>query len=183
MTQVIGLIGRIASGKTVVADFLVKEKGAVYYRFSDVLKDVLVRLHMPNTRENLQNLGLALRGAFGDGVLAHALKEDLKRRDSKLIVVDGIRYQDEFDMVKALGGKIVYVTAPQKARYERAKRRATRGEAHLSFEEFVKSENKETERLIDVLGKEADVKIENTGTIDELKKQAERLILDSAEGP
>ena len=59
MSLVIGLVGRIASGKSVVADHLVRGKHASYYRFSDVLRDILLRLHKPNTRGNLQDLGLA----------------------------------------------------------------------------------------------------------------------------
>ena len=176
MTRIIGLIGGIASGKTVVADYLVKEKGASYYRFSDVLRDVLKRLHKPDTRENLQDLGLALRKSFGDGLLAGVLREDILADGAELIVVDGIRYQDEFDMVKGLGGRVVYVTSPEKARFERVLRRGTRGEAKITFEEFRKCEERETERMIDALGKKADIVIENTGTMDELRRKIERAL-------
>jgi dephospho-CoA kinase len=178
MTKVVGLIGRIASGKTIVSEYLVSEKGARYYRFSDVLKDLLLRVHKPNNRENLQNIGLAIRKVFGDGILAQALREDIAADKSGLIVVDGIRYQDEFDMVKGLGGIVIFVTAPQRMRYERVIKRATRGEARISLEEFQRSEEKETERFIDLLGSKADIIIENTGSIADLKKRVE-----SAVGP
>ncbi|MFH0863016.1 MAG: AAA family ATPase [Candidatus Altiarchaeota archaeon] len=173
MSHIIGLIGGIASGKTAVADYLLREKGASYYRFSDVLRDVLKRLHKPETRENLQELGLSLRKAYGDGLLAQVLKEDVLADGADIIVVDGIRYQDEFEMVKGLGGRIVYVCAPQKVRYGRATSRGTRGEAKISFEEFRKSEERETERMIESLGKMADVVLENTGTLSELKAKIE----------
>jgi len=173
--KVIGLIGRIASGKTVVADYLVKERGARYYRFSDVLRDVLTRLHKPVTRENLQNLGLGLRRMYGDGLLAEILRQDIMDSKAELVVVDGIRYQDEYDMVKSLGGRLIHITAPQETRHRRAYGRGTRGEAAICFEDFRKSEEKETERFIDEIGDKADFVIENTGTVEELKAKIGRI--------
>ena len=176
MKKVVGLIGRIASGKTIVSDQLLAGENTSYYRFSDVLKDVIERVHEENTRENLQELGLALRGVFGDGVLAAALKKDIEADDADLIVVDGIRYDDEYDMVKSLGGVIVYVTAPEQTRYERVLGRATRGEAELSLEDFRHNESKETEKRIDELGENADYIIENTGTLDELNEKVSEVV-------
>ncbi len=178
MTVVIGLIGRIASGKSIVADHLVREHRASYYRFSDILRDILLRLHRPNTRENLQDLGLALRKVFGDGLLAETLKKDIEDDDSDFVVVDGIRYRDEYDMVKSLGGVIAYVTAPEDVRYERVVGRGTRGEAEITLEEFRRNEARETEKLIDQLGAEADVVLENTGTIEELKQKVDAFVKD-----
>jgi dephospho-CoA kinase len=176
MRVIVGLIGRIASGKSVVADHLVREHKASYYRFSDVLRDLLLRLHKPNTRENLQDMGLAMRKVFGDGVLAETLKRDIEEDKAELIVVDGIRYQDEYDMVKELGGATVYVSAPERVRYERVTSRATRGEAGISFKEFRESEAKETERLIDELGGRADYIVENTGSVEELKDKVDDML-------
>ncbi|MFH1055873.1 MAG: AAA family ATPase [Candidatus Altiarchaeota archaeon] len=176
MRVVIGLIGRIASGKSIVADYLVREKHASYYRFSDVLRDLLLRLHKPNTRANLQELGLALRRVFGDGILAEALKVDIEAEEAELIIVDGIRYEDEFRMVKEIGGILVYITAPQEMRYQRVVNRASRGEAGISIEDFKRNEARQTEELIDTLGAKADHKIDNTGTIEELKKKVDEIL-------
>ncbi|MFH1403493.1 MAG: AAA family ATPase [Candidatus Altiarchaeota archaeon] len=175
--KVIGLIGRIGSGKSIVAEHLVENYGAVVYRFSDVLKDVLNRVHKPITRENLQDLGVALRSAFDDqGILAEVLRADIMESDSKLIIVDGIRYYDEVEMVKGVGGVTLYVKAPPEVRYERVVKRGTRGERHISFDEFKVSEGRETERMIDEIGSNADYTIENTGTLDELKSKVDELM-------
>jgi dephospho-CoA kinase len=176
MTRIIGLIGAIASGKTLVADYLVKEEKARYFRFSDVLRDILVRLHQADTRENLQSLGLGLRKTFGEGILAKAVRQDLAAVKGGLIVVDGIRYPDEFDMVKGLGGTIIFITAPQEVRHMRATRRGTRGEVRICLEDFKKCEEKETERLIEALGAKADYTITNTGTMDELRGEITRIL-------
>lgn len=170
------MIGRIASGKTVVASHLQDEYGGRIIRFSDALRDVLDRLHLENTRTNLQDLGVALRGTFGDGILAQAVRKEVESCGDDVIVVDGIRYQDEFDMAKALGAKIIFVDAPQEARYGRVVGRGTRGEAHISLEEFKASELKPTEKEIDSLGAKADYVVENTGSIEELKGRIDEIM-------
>ncbi|HHQ45534.1 MAG TPA: hypothetical protein ENN13_05330 [Candidatus Altiarchaeales archaeon] len=172
--RVVGLIGAIGCGKTAVAEYLVEKHGARYFRFSDILRDVLERMNQPVVRENLQVLGIALRKSFGDGFLAEALKTDLESENPAFAVVDGIRYQDEFDMVKSLGGQIWFVDASPEIRYERAVKRGTRGEKDLSFDEFMKNEMNETERNIQTLGSKADVKIRNESTLEELYSTVEK---------
>jgi dephospho-CoA kinase len=174
--KVIGLIGRIASGKSSIADYMVDEKEAAYFRFSDVLRDVLARIHEQNTRENLQKLGISLRSAFGDDILAKSLRADVLEDNSEYVIIDGIRYQDEVEMVKSLGGVTVYVHSPVKTRYERVLSRGSRGEARISLKEFNDSEEKPTEKRIDEIGQNADFIIENTGTMDELKDKVDRII-------
>lgn len=173
---ILGLIGRIGSGKTVAADYLVRKYGVGYLRFSDVLRDILQRIHKPDTRENLQNLGIALRKCFGEGVLAGVLRKDILASTREVIVVDGVRYEDEVQMIKDVGGKIVYVTAPQELRFERTVGRGTRGESGLTFQQFRENENRETEKMIDVLGERAEYRIDNTGTVEDLKRKVDAIV-------
>lgn len=179
MTLVIGLVGKISAGKGAIAEHLADRYDASVYRFSDVLKDLLQRLHLPDTRENLQNLGVVLRGAFGDGVLATALGEDIKKDEAEVIVVDGIRYENEVRMLRGFENNVlIFVTAPVEVRYKRATGRGTRGEKGLSLKEFKKLDNRETERLIDTIGKKADIRIENTGSLKELYEKVDRVVRD-----
>jgi dephospho-CoA kinase len=175
MRQVVGLSGKIASGKSIVADYLI-ERGASYYRFSDVLRDILKRLHVEDTRGNLQGLGGSLRELFGDDILARVLKADILSDGGQLIVVDGVRYAGEARMLRDVGGIIVFVEAPAKIRYERAVGRGTRGEAKLSFEEFLNNEGMPTELGIEGVGEAADYRIINTGTIGELKAKVDEIL-------
>jgi dephospho-CoA kinase len=171
MRHVIGLIGRIASGKGVVSGYMVQKYGAVTYRFSDVLRDVLTRLGKPNTRENLQALGLHLRQIFGENVLAEVLKSQIQKDKHGVIVVDGVRFADEADMIRSFPNSfLIAVTAPVEVRYRRAVSRATRGEQKISFKEFRKNEANPTERLIDEIAASAEIRLQNLGTKDALLK-------------
>ncbi|MFH0860207.1 MAG: AAA family ATPase [Candidatus Altiarchaeota archaeon] len=177
MKLVIGLIGEIASGKDTVAEHISKEYGASVYRFSDVLRDVLRRLHLENTRENLQSIGVSIRQAFGVGVLADCIREDMLEDTSDLIVVDGVRYAHEAEMVRSFENNLLlYVTAPENMRYKRAVGRGTRGEKKISFEQFKKAGEGGTEGMIRQIAGQADHTIENTGTVEELCGKTDKII-------
>ncbi|MBM3309811.1 MAG: hypothetical protein FJY77_06090 [Candidatus Altiarchaeales archaeon] len=179
MALVVGLVGKIASGKGVVSDYLCRRYDAKVYRFSDVLSDILLKLNKPNTRENLQALGFSLRQIFGDTVLSEVLKQEIARDKSSLVVVDGIRYWNEFNMVKSFGNSLVVsITAPLEVRYERTISRATRGESKISFEEFKANEDKPTEKLIDEIAMHADIKIENIGSKEALLETLDTIFKD-----
>lgn len=171
--RLIGLIGEIGSGKSVVADYLVDKKGGRYYRFSDILRDVLMRLHRDVVRENLQSLGVALRGCFGDGILARVMREDIMLDNPALAVIDGVRYPDEVEMVRDLGGETWYIRAPPKIRFERTVSRGTRGEAGMDYDDFLRSCENETEKRISVIGEDADLIIDNAGGLGELHSAIE----------
>ena len=177
MAFVVGLIGKIASGKGEAARFLEEEYGAKTFRFSDILKDELITEGRPVTRENLQALGNKLRAEQGDDVLVKALKEKISSSGAQLAVVDGIRYPAEASMVREFEKNIlIYVTAPDEVRYQRVLSRGTRGEAEISLEEFKKHEADETEQQIDSIGAGADYAIENTGTVEGLRERVGKLV-------
>jgi len=174
---VVGIIGKIASGKGEASRFLEQEYGAQTFKFSDILKEKLIQDGKPVTRENLQALGNKLRAEEGDDVLVKKLKEKIQASSAQLAVVDGVRYPAEADMVRGFENNlIIYVTAPDEVRYQRVLSRGTRGEAEITFEEFKKHELDQTEQQIDSVGAGANYTIENTGTVEELRSQVKEIM-------
>lgn len=177
MTMVIGLIGQIGSGKTQISHYLQKNHGAVEYRFSRILTDVLDRLYLPHKREYLQKLGVSLRADLGGSVIVDAMKKDMEKEKSGLIVLDGIRYKNEIEMLRSfVGSVLIYVYVSPETRYERVVERNEKGEGEISFARFLENEKAETEKMIEELGKMADVKIHNSKSIDELHIQIEEIL-------
>jgi len=177
MVLVVGLVGRIGSGKGTISDFIVKECGGSKHVFSQILMDVCDRLHVPKTRENLQALGVSLRKELGGDILVNAMAEDLKKDNSSVVVVDGIRYINEFEMVKDFKKSIIlFVDAPVSVRYERCKERGTKGEGEMSLDEFTEKDNNKTESEIDSIGTRADYVIDNSGRIEELREKILEII-------
>jgi dephospho-CoA kinase len=167
--HVIGLIGKIGSGKTTVGKYLKDRYGASEHRFSTILSDILDRLYLPQRREYLQALGAALRANLGEDVIVNAFEKDLGEDPSEVLVVDGIRYENEVEMLKGIENSVlIYVDAPAEIRYERAVERGERGEAGISFEEFLKNDSAETEKRIESLKPLADCIIDNSGSLEEL---------------
>jgi len=177
MERVIGLTGKIGSGKGVISDYLRENYKASVYRFSKILEDLLTRLYISIERKNLQNLGISIRDSLGKNVLVNTLKKDIENDNNKIIVIDGIRYPNEVKMLRSFKNNLLlYVDAPDRIRYERCKKRGQRGESHITFKEFLRSESKETEKYIDKIKKQADFILDNSGPKERLIEQLEEIL-------
>ena len=172
MILAIGLAGRIGCGKGTVAEYLKKKYKAEQFVYSDILRDILKRLHLPVTRENLQQLGEGLRAKLGKDVLVEAMKVDLENAKSEMRMIDGIRYVNEVEMLRTFPHNVlIFIDVPQETRYERAKKRAEKGEETLTLKEFKEKDNAETEKELDEVKRLADYVIDNSGTVEDLFEQ------------
>ncbi|MFQ5800532.1 MAG: AAA family ATPase [Candidatus Hydrothermarchaeales archaeon] len=179
MKLVIGLAGKIGSGKSEIGNYLSKKYGASQHRFSQILMDILKRLHRPPEREALQKLGASLRSQLGPDVLVAAFKADLDEDQREMLVIDGIRYENEVELLRGFKNNILlFVSAPSEARYERVKKRGEKGEHNITFEEFKEAEERETERYLGVIAKKADYVLDNSGTKEELYKRVDAILKD-----
>lgn len=173
---IIGLVGEKLAGKDTISEYLVGKYDAGHFRFTHILDAILEDLDMAVSRKNEIDLGLALRKVFGQHVLVNALEERVKKSWANLIVVNGIR-MDELEVVRSWGAKIIYVTAPVEVRYERYKnRREKADDAQMSLEQFKEQEKGPTELAIPSLGKQADLRIDNIGSLEELYRKVDAII-------
>jgi len=177
MVLVIGLAGRIGSGKGTVSEYLIEKKGAQQFVYSAILTDILKRLNQPVTRENLQKLGAGLRNELGDEVLVDAMKGDLEGATAEIRLIDGLRYVNEVDMLKKFPNNVlVFVDVPLEMRHERIKKRAEKGEAEITLDKFKELDKAPTEKELDQIKAMADHIIDNSGTVEELFKQADGIL-------
>lgn len=170
---VLGLAGEMASGKGTVAKYLIDEKCAVTYRFSTMLRDVLDRLHLKQSRENLQHLSTIIRQTYGEDTLARVMAEDVKKDTNNIIVVDGVRRMDDVKYLKALPEfKLVYIDVDLRTRYERIIERSENvDDQNKTFEEFVAQSGDESETQIAGLKEYADIVIDNNSDLEKLYDQ------------
>ncbi len=179
MKLVIGLVGHMGSGKGVISDYIREKHGASQHRFSQVLMDLLDRLYLPHDRKLLQELGACIRTRLGMEVIVDAFRKDLESASSNILIVDGIRYENEVEMLRSFENNILlFVDAPSRLRYDRCKSRGEKGESNITFEEFMKAENRETERYIDDIKVMADHVIDNHGTLEELYEKIDDIVND-----
>ncbi len=179
--MIVGVTGYLGAGKDTVADYLVS-KGFEHISLSDLLREEL-RIHgKPVTRKNLQELGNALRSRFGPGVLAQRVFSLID--PSKDYVITSIGTVGEVNVLKKLEGFfLVFVTAPQKLRFERVKSRRRENDP-LSFAEFKKHDSLESKggganyRAIDEVKKLADAVINNNSSLKSLYKKVDAMLKD-----
>jgi dephospho-CoA kinase len=177
MKLILGVVGEKLAGKDTVAKYIQQKTGAFHIKFSNLLDEILTILDMPISRRNEIDLGLGLRDIFGPEVLYKALKKRVLETDKDIAIVNGIRMDEQEKVIKELGAKIIYVTAPVEIRFERYKQRQEKtDDAVMNFEQFKEQENELTEVGIPELGKRADFKIENTGSLKELYTKVDDII-------
>ncbi len=114
--MIIGVVGSIASGKSMVSDLLVK-KGFVKLSFSGEVRAEAATRGIPIERKNLQDLGNLLREQVGDDYWAQRVIAHM--HEGKQYVVEGIRHPGEVEALrKLLGFVLIGVDAPLEQRYQ-----------------------------------------------------------------
>ncbi len=177
--MIIGLTGTNGSGKGEVAKFL-QETGFTYTSLSDVLREELRKQGREVTRENLTNFANELRLKKGAGCLGIIVASRLEVDTN--YIVDSIRHPDEVEALRQCKNFSLFaVEAEPKIRFERVKVRA-REKDTITYEAFVAQEAKEaagknpTDQQLNKTIHSADAKIENNGTIEELRQKVKQVL-------
>lgn len=122
--SIIGLLGRKGHGKDTIADYLVQNYNYSKFAFALSLKDIIKQLFdfnddqlYGNSKEEIdprwgksprwimQFLGTdVFRNTFGEDFWIKSLKYKIK--DYNLVVISDVRFQNEADFIKEIGGKI-----------------------------------------------------------------------------
>lgn len=179
---IIGFVGDLASGKGTACKYLKEKHNIDSFRFSTILRGILKRVYVNENRDNLQRLSTALRNVFGQDVLSKAIASDAINDQNKIVSIDGIRRLSDIEHLKKLSGfSLVYITADSKLRWQRlVKRNENSGDDKKTYEEFLKDEQSESDKLIKETGKEAKFTILNNGSFDDFYAQIENLLKNIA---
>lgn len=176
--MIIGIVGEIASGKTTVTDYLKQKYKAVSFRFSDILRDILKRLHLPEDRQNMQQLSSALRTHFSEDILSKVLTEDVKMAQAPVIITEGIRRPSDIEFLKNLEGFVlIALKTDAQTRFERlTKRSENPDDQEKTWEQFQKDNNAEAEQKIKDIAAMAKYTVENNGDLKDLYKQIDEIV-------
>ena len=175
---IIGLIGLPGSGKGTVANLLQKEYGAKYTRFSGIISDLLDRLAIEKSRENMIKMSETLRQTFGEDALSYAIGQDVLKAKGQIIVLDGIRRPGDIVALEPLPQfHLVSVEAPPELRFERMKARGEKAtEATMTREQFLAEEQAPTEVTIPAVMERAEFHLDNSGSKEDLETKARELM-------
>jgi len=175
---IFGLVGPLASGKGTVKQYLIKKYNAEDCKFSTVLRDVLKRISIPVTRENLQNISTVLRETFGEDLLSKSIAKDVSDMEASMIVIDGVRRPSDIKYLTELPNFVlVKIDASPKVRYERlVLRNENGGDDKKTYEQFLKDHQAEADRLVPEVMASAKWSINNDGSFDDLYKQIDEIV-------
>lgn len=182
--MIIGITGTNGSGKDTVANFLIQKLGWPHFSLSDELREICREKNIEPTRDNLIKFARKIRNERG----LDYLSQRVLNKASDNFIVTSIRNPAEVEPFKKADKFIlIAVDAPIKIRYKRVisagKNRSGHkiGEENISLEEFISKEQIEmhgtgADQQLQILMDMADTKIENSGTIKELKNKVEELL-------
>lgn len=178
ISMLIGLTGKPGCGKgtfvRLLKDCCAKDN---FYpsiggpRFSDALVEGLKPFGIPPSRANLQEFAQWLEskklGAITNG-MRYKLENDLH----EIKIADGVRWISDENMIRELGGIMVYVRTDPKIRWERIRQRKEKdGDAEKTWEKFLEEDSAKNEILVDQIGERADFKIYNSGPLEDYEIQ------------
>jgi cytidylate kinase len=149
--NLIGISGTNGSGKDTLGEILEKNYNFLFISVTDILRDELRRQGLPLSRKNSRELSAKWRRESGLGVLIDkALKIYEKQADKyRGLAIASLRNPGEADRVHELGGKVIWLDALPKIRFDRVQtNRSARGalrsvDDNVTFVQFIAAEEVE----------------------------------------
>jgi len=183
MLLVIGLTGLASSGKSEVANYLVKKYGFKRLVFSDILREEAEKRNLLENKSYeeqkyiFSKLGEELRKGTGKwDILAEKLIEKIKFGNFERIVVDGFRSTEEADLFKKNfeNFHLIFVDADEKIRFLRRKTQ----DPTVTIEKFRKRDKENIEIMgLGKVIKMADFRINNSDhSFENLYKRIDNLL-------
>lgn len=183
--MILGFAGTLSSGKDSLADHLQEKFGLMHVSTGDIVREIAQMQKGSVERPVLFDTANELRQTYGGGVLVERAFDRYHNsiRTYAGVVITGIRSTGEAKAIKELGGKLIYIDAPLEDRYTRMQSRQRDGEARITLEAFKEREDKEmTSGISDAdfnikqIGEMADIKLTNTGSIEEFFDTSEKAL-------
>ncbi|OGZ78738.1 MAG: hypothetical protein A2528_02550 [Candidatus Staskawiczbacteria bacterium RIFOXYD2_FULL_37_9] len=175
--KIIGVTGEIGAGKDTFCQY-VKENfpNVSIFRFSDALTEVLKIFFDSVKRDDQQWISTQLRERFGQDILVKALIKKINNISEGVVILNGVRRPGDFTALKQIAGKLVYVGADVRKRWERVVLRKEKADDDVPFEKFLELSGAEAEQQISAIGGQADFRIENNGSKEEFFSQIKKVI-------
>ncbi|PBO85957.1 MAG: dephospho-CoA kinase [Thaumarchaeota archaeon] len=164
------------AGKSTIAEGL-ELKGYDIVNMGNAVRAEAKKRNLESTRENLGKLMLELREQNGPGAIAELIKPEIESSSSNVILVDGVRSNDEIQVLKKFGNvKLLAIHASTGIRFDFLQKRG-RSDDPKTQEHFEERDNRELGVGISNAIALSDYAISNIGlTKDELIESGFKII-------
>jgi len=176
--MIIAIVGKIGSGKTTAAKYLQQEFGFEVIKFSGFVRDILDRMHLEQTRENMSDLSTSLRKRFGKDIFSYVVNQDIKNKEK--VIVEGVRVPEDLKRLKNREDfTLLAIDVDTETRFKRLKDRSENCDDQTkTYEEFLEDHERKTETQIGEIMKDADVFIKNDRNLKEFYRKLDELVTD-----
>ncbi len=163
----IAFIGKQCSGKTTMANFMLKSYEKIgpggIVKFADPIYETLNVLKKKKHRVFMQKFGSLAHECFGENIFVNLFNRKMREEYNEdfkyaIIVCDDVRRKFEFDAVKSHGFMAVYIETPVEIR---------RNRSNMLKLEF--NEDHESELYIDELKELCDMQIKGNAKQNEME--------------
>ncbi len=180
--MIVGITGTLGAGKGTIVEYL-KTKGFTHYSVRSFIVEEIKKRGLPINRDTMVLIGNKLREANSPSYIIEEIYEKAKLENSNT-VIESLRTIGEVEALRKKKDFYLFsVDADIERRYDRILKRKIESD-FVSFEEFVSNEKREMEnkdlfkqnlkRCIEM----ADFKFENNGTIEDLYKGVEKILIE-----
>jgi len=179
--KAIGAVGDIGSGKDEVLKYLRDRYGVPYISTGDIVRQMAQEEGVEGTRENLEAISKRCFAEMGRGCFVRMAAQETVKRGWKVAGISGVRSPDDVAAMKEMFGSSfilvrVDINDPE-IRFERVRLRGERRDP-LTWEAFREQDrNEELEFQISKTKALADFSLDNSGTLEALRRQIDKLVV------
>lgn len=174
--RIIAFVGMPASGKS-EASAIARSLGIPVVNMGDVVREEAAKHGLAPTDRNIGGTGTMLRKKEGMDAIAQRCVPRIRKLDSRIVVIDGIRNIDEISHFKEQFGSdfmLVAIHTPPGLRLKRVQNRG-RSDDMESMGELEQRDEREKGWGLDKAIEMADITIENTSSLEEFQSKIKKL--------
>ncbi len=173
--KILAIVGLPGSGKTTAIE-AISDLGIVV-TMGNVVRNEAKRRNIESSGSNLGKIAEELRKNDGPGIIAKKCVDLIMKKKDNIIFIDGIRSLAEVSIFRKFWKfPIIAIIVDEKKRLRRLFKRS-RSDDPKDLEELKERDNRELKFGLDEVIEEADYKINNNSTVDDLKKKAREVVL------
>ena len=184
---IIGITGTLGAGKGTIVEFLTKEKGFAHFSVRASIAEEIIRRGMDVNRDSMVLVANDLRKNNSPSFITDCLFEKALSL-GKNSIIESIRTPGEVYSLRKKGGFYLFaIDADPEIRYRRISLRNSETDK-VSFETFLENEQREMEspdpnaQNIGKCMELADFKLWNNGTMEQLNRQIEEVLMKIKKG-